>query len=190
MKKQNPTKTITRPTNPLEDRNQFADLLHLVHEAGDKATFDDRQLVRKGLAKWKDFIQISGHLAEQARNQLIKLACSNSDPITQEFMKAEADIMLASFGLETAPPLEKIIIEQIVNCWIYHSINEYKYATLVAEGSSLSQGEFWERRMLASQKRYLRAVEALARVRKLALPQPAPVQVNIAEKQVNLNANC
>lgn len=189
MKKQTTTKTITRPANPLEDRNDFADLLQFVMAAKDKATFEDRRLVRKGLAKWKDYLQISGHLAEQARNQLIKLACSASDPITQEFMKAEADIMLASFGLETASPLEKVIIEQIVNCWIYHSINEYKYASIMTEGSSLNQAEFWERRITASQKRYLRAVETWARIRRLGLPQPAPVQVNIAEKQVNVNAN-
>ena len=48
---------------------------------------------------------------------------------------------------------------------------------------TLDQGMYWDRKLAASQRRYLRACETLARVRKLT---GATVQVNIGERQINL----
>ncbi len=48
---------------------------------------------------------------------------------------------------------------------------------------TLKQGEYWEKRLSSAQRRYLRACETLARVRKLA--QASPLQVNIGAQQVN-----
>ena len=48
--------------------------------------------------------------------------------------------------------------------------------------TTIVQADFWERRLSAAQRRFLRATETLARVRRLQLPA---VQVNIAERQLN-----
>ncbi len=50
-----------------------------------------------------------------------------------------------------------------------------------------SSGSYWDRRLNGAQARYLRASEALARVRPLAMPMP--LQVNIANQQVNTAGN-
>jgi hypothetical protein len=47
----------------------------------------------------------------------------------------------------------------------------------------IHQVEFFERRVTQCQKRYLAAVKALAQVRRLMRPF---IQVNIAEKQINV----
>ena len=42
--------------------------------------------------------------------------------------------------------------------------------------------QHWEKRLNAAQRRFLRACESLARIRKMKLP---PMQINIAQQQVN-----
>ena len=86
-------------------------------------------------------------------------------------------------GWEVAPPLERLLIEHVALCWLRVQCVEQRYAQIMAKSITLEQGRYWESRLSASQRRYLRATETLARVRKLRLP---PVQVNIGEKQVNV----
>ncbi len=50
---------------------------------------------------------------------------------------------------------------------------------------SIKQGDFRQRRIDATNRRFLAAVKALALVRKLAVPV---LQVNLAQKQVNVMA--
>ncbi len=79
--------------------------------------------------------------------------------------------------------LEMAIIRQIVGCWLRLSIVEYQLGSGTAKNAfNMTQGAYWEKRVSTAQRRYLRAIETLARVRRLRLPA---VQVNIAEQQVN-----
>ncbi len=48
----------------------------------------------------------------------------------------------------------------------------------------IAQADWWERRMTAAQGRYRRAVESLARVRRLT--HPSALQINVGERQVNV----
>ena len=83
--------------------------------------------------------------------------------------------------------LERLLVQQVALCWLKLSYTEHQHRHILTSGNAtIKQGDFWERRLSAAQHRYLRATEALARVRRLQLPA---VQVNIAEQQVNqLNA--
>jgi hypothetical protein len=53
-----------------------------------------------------------------------------------------------------------------------------------AKDLTIRQAEFQQRRIDAAHRRFLSAVAALARVRKLALPS---LQVNIGTNQVNMS---
>ena len=80
-------------------------------------------------------------------------------------------------------PLERLLIQQIVLAWLKLAYTEYHHRHYLMNGNTtIKQADFWERRLSAAQRRYLRASETLARVRRLQLPA---VQVNIAEQQVN-----
>ncbi len=59
-----------------------------------------------------------------------------------------------------------------------------QYAEGALQSHTLSSGAYWDRRVNGAQARYLRAVEALARVQRLA--HPMPLQVNIGGQQVNV----
>jgi len=80
-------------------------------------------------------------------------------------------------------PLEAMLVEHVALCWLRLQMMEQKYTGATSQSLSLAQGDYWERKLSSAQRRYLRAAETLARVRRLALPV---MQVNIADKQVNL----
>jgi hypothetical protein len=56
------------------------------------------------------------------------------------------------------------------------------YASSMFKSMTLAQADYYQRRMDKAHKRHLSAVRALAQIRKIG---PA-VQINIAEKQMNL----
>lgn len=58
-----------------------------------------------------------------------------------------------------------------------------QYARKLKEGMSFKEGEYYARRCEQASRQLLRAVEALARVRRLLGPS---LQINIAEKQINV----
>jgi len=74
--------------------------------------------------------------------------------------------------------LEKLLIEQVALCWLRMYLTEMRYTNMMKEQVTLAQATQWEKRLTATQGMYLRAMEALARVRRLV--KPSPVQVNIA----------
>ena len=80
-------------------------------------------------------------------------------------------------------PLERLLIQQIALAWLKLAYTEHTHKHYLMTGSTtIVQADFWERRLSAAQRRFLRATETLARVRRLQLPA---VQVNIAERQLN-----
>jgi hypothetical protein len=88
-----------------------------------------------------------------------------------------------ALGYATASPLEKTLIEHAALCWLRLQLVEQSYSGVMAESHTLTLGDYWERRLSAAQRRYLRACETLARVRRLRLPA---LQVNIGQEQTNI----
>ena len=89
-------------------------------------------------------------------------------------------------GMDQAPMIEKLIIQNIVNNWLRLQWVEYQVTGNMGEGVSREQVGWWEKRLSITQGRYLRALETLARVRRMALPD---LQVNIAKdggQQINV----
>jgi len=84
----------------------------------------------------------------------------------------------SDLGHAEASPLERMLIENIVVCWLRLYTVELTYDT--AGGHSLAQGAHWERRLTLSHHRYLKAIETLARFRKLGVN----VQINVGNQQV------
>ena len=77
-------------------------------------------------------------------------------------------------------PLERLLVERIVLCWLHLYSTEALYAQHRQE-LSLRQAECYEQRLGKAQARYLSAIRTLAQVRRLGIPA---VQVNIGQQQV------
>jgi len=128
--------------------------------------------------RWK----LTGDMVAHAEGKM--LATIGGTPLIVEGVKAGLAAQRGELGYATASPLERLLIDQIVVCWLQWYQAQLGYTDAMAEGSTLARGAYWERRLTIVQGRYLRAIDTLARVRRLAIP----VQVNIATnggQQVN-----
>ena len=92
--------------------------------------------------------------------------------------------MRADLSGPNPTPLEKLLIERILANHLAVNYCDASYCQNAAE-LSIERADYYQRRIDRAQRRYLDAVLALAKVRRLLLPV---VQVNIGEKQVNIGA--
>lgn len=107
----------------------------------------------------------------------------NINAIGKVYLEGEAAALRRSLGEATASPLELLLIQQIAICWMRLQLMEQVYSLNFSSGNvSFAKATHLEHRLSSTQKRYLHAVESLARVRRL-LARPG-VQINVAEQQV------
>jgi len=125
--------------------------------------------------------RITGDLAEQANLKMIE--AMQAPKSMKVALKAGLNELAAELTQPGDGALETLIIRQIVGCWLRLSYVEYVVNRNTVEGNfNMAQGAYWDKRLSAAGRGYLRAIETLARVRRLRLPA---VQVNIAGQQVN-----
>jgi hypothetical protein len=124
-----------------------------------------------------------GNVAEMATEHLLNREFSPW--YLSETMRAQVQQLKQRMGYGLCPPIEDLIIDNVALCWLRLHVLEYKYTNLrLNEKFTIDQAEWLEKRMDAAQRRFLRATQALARVRKLTR-QAIQMQVNIADRQVN-----
>jgi len=87
-----------------------------------------------------------------------------------------------SWGYESAPVPERMLIAEVVTTWLHLQEVTETYHQAFDNGWDIAVGDHWERRLSAAQRRYLRATETLARIRKLT-GRPV-VQVNQASQMI------
>jgi hypothetical protein len=128
-------------------------------------------------AKWVELLV--GDMAEVAERALIEKA-AGKDLAFQEAVRRRLAARRRELAGPGASPLEAILVERLVICWLAVYLYEAVYARL--HGSlTIAEDEFHQRRIDAAHRRFLTATRALGTVRKLAIPA---LQVNlIAENQ-------
>lgn len=75
-------------------------------------------------------------------------------------------------------PLERLLLERILVCWI----ETYLYDLYAAAGVEEHEMKINDKRRVSAHRRYLSALKTFAQIRRLELPV---LQVNIGEKQCN-----
>jgi hypothetical protein len=96
------------------------------------------------------------------------------------------ELMRAELAGPDPTPLERLLVERIVACWLQLHYIDIRLPQSEAK-LTMKQVEYLEDRRDRAHRRYLSAIKTLATVRKLALPV---LQVNIAKKQVNVAGSC
>lgn len=165
---------------PWEAR-QFVDLLNRTNRSKPKA--EDIAALRQALERFPGLWRMMGDMAKLVANGVIDAFAGDSVAI-RESMKAGRLAMRNELGYKNGSSLERLLIDQVFLCWLRLHHIELCYSVATREGYSVAHVDYWERRLSAAQRRYLRACETLARVRRLLRPRIA--QVNIAEQQVNV----
>src|SRR5690349_17146569 len=125
----------------------------------------------------------AGHLAE-----LMVIENAHATAALKGCRKHRLQVLKKDLGYDDAPLLEKLLIQQAALCWLKLNLVELSYSGTMAQSITLTLGIYWEKRLTAAQRRFARACETLARVRKLSRNAPA-LQFNIAAsggQQVNV----
>ena len=138
---------------------------------------EDMKALRRMLNESPELWRFAGDLAEQACLSTIEKV--NATPAIKESMRRGVGALKKELGFNEAPQLERLLIEQVVMCWLRLSLAEYQYTNVMQQSITLTLGMYWEKRLSSAQRRYTRAIETLARVRKLSRTTPA-LQINIA----------
>lgn len=136
-----------------------------------------RELVRQNPEIW----QQAGDLGVMSHGRLAEYA--SAAPLVQEGILMMAKELRQQLERATDTALEKLVIEQCVSAYILHYAIEMRYASKREGGFVTSVDGYWDRRLNASQMRYFRAMETLARLRRMALPA---MQINIGANQTNI----
>ena len=170
------------------DENQAREFIEVVQRAyKDKPNKKDVQELRKWLNEYPQIWHLVFDLSQVIEHNLIDRMVS--DQAAQLAVKKNADQIRNDLGYDTSPVMERLLIDNIVLAWLRWQWNEYQLVIFMGKGEiRMSVVEFWERRLNAAQRRYLRACETLTRIRHLTSPKPS-VQVNIASQggqQVNV----
>jgi len=136
----------------------------------------------KSLELWRDVLSA----AQYAERAVIE----NSPGVdgVKECWRLRLASLRNELGYVGAPILEQLLIQDAALSWLKLSIVELQYSHVMKQSITLTLGIFWEKRLSAAQRRFTRACETLARVRKLSRNTPA-LQFNIATsggQQVNV----
>lgn len=164
-------------TAALVDNTAINALLRLADTGDREAIAALRGQCEAGAVPWRDF----GDLAFLVRGKLLE-RIAGQNAFVAEAVAKEAGRLRRAWAGEDATPLETALAERIAACWLYLHYVEAKY--LEALGTLTWERDEWHRKRVdQAERRYLRAIKALAQVRRLALPT---VQVNIGDQQINV----
>jgi hypothetical protein len=147
------------------------------HLAALRRFFDDEPEMWRGM----------GDMAKRTLNHLLRTYYQQSTYM-QECTLRKIDEVREQLGCADGSPLERLLIDQIAVCYVNLYALEINSASKLRESHSTETGLYWDRRITGAQRRFGRACETLARIRKLSR-NPTALQFNIAAsggQQVNL----
>jgi hypothetical protein len=131
----------------------------------DEPSEEARKWFQKELGSTPDEWRKLGDLTTEATEQALKNFWLGY--ATKEAVMRGAELLKTELGYENASPLERLLIEQAVLCHIRLGIIEHTYSRQLSGSYHLNVGAHWEMRLTLAQRRYMKAITTLARVRLL-----------------------
>jgi len=139
----------------------------------------------KEMKLWRSVVGM-GELAEETVLDTI-LGGQSRGHGSRECWRQRLVSMRTDLGYASSPPLERLLIQQVSLCWLNLNLTEYRHTKIMQQSITLTLGIYWDKRLTGAQRRFTRACESLARVRRLS--RRIPIQVNIATQggqQINV----
>jgi hypothetical protein len=185
-----PQDSVARRTEGMQRFRQAMRLTAAPSERGGKPTKRQqaaaaeqrRQTVQYVLRDYPEIWLAMREQLSSAEKALIEAVAS--DDVVRLMLTASVGGIRRELGYAGAPMLEQLLIEQIALASLDLNIVQQHYAKGSLGEHTPKRGAYWSRRVDSAQARLLRATEALARIRRLAMP--VPLQVNIGGQQVNV----
>ena len=137
---------------------------------------EDRAALRCALEASPNLWRWAGDVARLASEKVIATYAPGSSALCVESMNRGLAVMREELGYEAAGPLERMLIEQLLTCWLHVNLLETLHCDKLSEWHTAEGGVYWDRRLSAAQRRFNRACESLARVRRLVEGTKSPKQ--------------
>ena len=154
------------------DMERLAELVQRAQQ-GDMTVLPLLREAREGVPPlWQEY----GDLAAQAQEAWLQLL-AGADYLLVESVRLKLGALRQELGTEGASPLEKLLIERVVACWLQTHYADALYAQAKGPSSTPSVRQELMKRQESSQRRYLAAIKQLALVRKLLKPALSPLQL-------------
>jgi hypothetical protein len=139
--------------------------------------------LREQLETAPELVKVLGDLSRQLRRRIIESFAPQ--PGLHMAIQKQVGQMARDLGAAQASPLERLLIAQVLIAWLRWQTVEWTYQRNFEESITLTKALYLEKRLTAAHRRYLQAIESLARVQRLL--KRAPVQINIAQQQIVAN---
>jgi hypothetical protein len=103
-----------------------------------------------------------------------------------KLIKHEAEAMTKRLTLESDGPLEQMMVVRVVMTWLRLMYAENDKSSLMRGGIRMDQIEHSDRELTRAHNRYVRSIEALARVRKLVrIAEMADTQSQLMKERLS-----
>ena len=99
-------------------------------------------------------------------NSILESAAGESE-FGRETMRRYVENMKAELGFHTSTFVERMLIDEIAMRWLRLQVMENDHKSATYRDHRFSEGMYYDKRLHLAQSRYLKAVEALAKVRKM-----------------------
>jgi hypothetical protein len=100
----------------------------------------------------------------------------------QECAEMYIEEMKSELGYQSSTFIEKMLIDEIVMRWLRLQVMEGDHKNATYKSHSLAEGMYYEKRLHLAQKRFLRSIDTLGKVRRMI----AQTQAKGAEMFKNL----
>ena len=164
------------PRNQDSKVGELKKLLKRAEQGDHKALPPIRDFFNAAPEMWQEY----GNLAIIAERALVKVA-AGENLVLKESVEQTMDSMRAELAGPHPTPLERLLVDRIVACWLQVQYADAVYAQGMKD-LGIAWGDYHQRRQDRAHRRYLSAIRSLAQVRRLLSPA---IQVNIAEQQIN-----
>lgn len=109
------------------------------------------------------------------------------DPVDRSLLLRRMNEVRSELGYDKSPAVERLLIEHAASCGLHHQITLFVHSAVAYSDDYASIECIWEKRLEQATRRYERALQTLARVRKLPGNRPL-LQLNVGAQQVITNA--
>jgi len=178
----NVKKHVIKIEVPLDLAHEFADLVARCYK--ENPNKKDLRELKKTFEDMPQLWSAVFNLGRVVRNRAIEnFALPEAAVLAMNTNIAE---MQKDLGYDTSPALERLLIDNVINCWVRFQWAEFRYSSKMDGSLTFREGEYWNKLLNAAQRRYLRSCETLQRIRKIT---HGMTQVNIASEggqQVNI----
>ena len=154
------------------DTERLAELVQRAQQGDVTALPLLREALEGDPSLWQEY----GDLAAQAQEAWLQLL-AGTDYLLAESVRLKLGALRQELSAEGASPLEKLLIERVIACWLQTCYSDSVYAQAKGPASTPSVRQELMKRQDSSQRRYLAAIKQLALVRKLLRPALSPLQL-------------